>query len=315
MTTTRLARSGHRSPSRDTQATPQRGFFARLPLYTWAGLALNLFAWASSWARLGFWWPYTFFPLWLGFILTLDGLNVAINGTSPLQRSRGRFVALFLFSSPFWWVFEGLNVPVQNWQYHYDHPYSPLSHLFWTSLDFSTVLPAVMELVELVAAIPGLRPRLPATTAGRRLPVWLALALIALGVVMLWLPFAYPQRAFPLVWLCLIFLLDPINNLAGRKSASAHLLARDWRFFVTAPLATLICGFFWEMWNSRALPGWSYTVPYVNAPPYLFGAPVPHLFEMPLPGYSGYLPFGIELFAMYQFALLILRMRRDNLAV
>jgi len=42
---------------------------------------------------------------------------------------------------------------------------------------------------------------------------------------------------------------------------------------------------------------------------------VPHLFEMPLPGYSGYLPYGIELFAMYQFALLILRIRRDNLAV
>jgi hypothetical protein len=36
---------------------------------------------------------------------------------------------------------------------------------------------------------------------------------------------------------------------------------------------------------------------------------------MPLIGYTGYLPFGIELFVMYQFALLLLRMRRDNLAV
>jgi hypothetical protein len=69
------------------------------------------------------------------------------------------------------------------------------------------------------------------------------------------------------------------------------------------------------MWNSQALPGWRYTVPYINAPPYLFGGPVPHLFEMPLIGYAGYLPFGIELFVMYQFALLLLRMRRDNLAV
>lgn len=294
---------------------PERGFFARLPLYTWLGLALNLFAWASSWERLGFWWPYTFFPLWLGFILFLDGLNVAISGTSPLKRSWGRFVGLFLFSSPFWWVFEGLNVPAQNWHYYYDHPYTPLSSFFWTSLDFSTVLPAVMELVELFAAIPGLRPRLAADKIGPRLRVSVALALMAVGVAMIWAAFTYPRQAYPFLWLCLIFMLDPINNLLRRKSVSAHLLAHDWRFFVTIPLATLVCGFFWEMWNSQALPGWKYTVPYINTPPYLFGGPVPHLFEMPLVGYLGYLPFGVELFVMYQFSLMLLRMRRDNLVV
>lgn len=312
MTTTHITQAREREEARNT---PERGFFARLPAYTWVGLALNLFAWASSWGRLGFWWPYTFFPLWLGFILTLDGLNVAVSGTSPLKRSKARFVALFLFSSPFWWVFEGLNVPVQNWHYHYDHPYSPIANLFWTSLDFSTVLPAVMELVELVAAIPGLRPQLGPDQVGPRLRPGAAIALIAVGAALLVAPFIAPNQAFGAVWLCLIFLLDPINNLLRRKSASAHMLARDWRFFVTLPLATLICGFFWEMWNSQALPGWWYTVPYINTPPYLFGGPVPHLFEMPLIGYTGYLPFGIELFVMYQFALLLLRRRRDNLAV
>ena len=313
MTTSRITQTTaerHNAPT-----TPERGFFARLPAYTWFGVALNLVAWASSWARLGFWWPYTFFPLWLGFILTLDGLNVAVSGTSPLKRSRARFVALFLFSSPFWWAFEGLNVPVQNWHYRFDHVYSPLSDFFWTSLDFSTVLPAVMELVELVAAIPALRPRLAPDEVGSRLPVGVAVTLVGAGVAMIWLAFIYPQQAFPFVWLCLVFVLDPINNLMRRKSASAHLLARDWRFFVTVPLATIICGFFWEMWNSHALPGWRYTVPYINVPPYLFGGPVPHLFEMPLLGYLGYLPFGVELFAMYQFSLMILRMRRDNLVV
>ncbi len=312
MTSTRITQTRERE---NTSAASVRRLLARLPAYTWIGLVLNLFAWTSSWARIGFWWPYTFFPIWLGFILMLDGLNVAVSGTSPLTRSWKRFVALFLFSSPFWWAFEWLNVPVQNWQYHFDHHYSPLSYVFWTSLDFSTVLPAVMELVELVAAIPGMRPRLRPDVVGPRLPVWAAAALFAVGVVTLVLPFIYPQQAFPLVWLCLAFLLDPITNLAGGKSASAHLLTRDWRFFVTVPLATIICGFFWEMWNSRALPGWSYTVPYINAPPYLFGGPVPHLFEMPLLGYLGYLPFGVELFCMYQFSLMLLRMRRDNIAV
>ncbi|HEX9038490.1 MAG TPA: hypothetical protein VF808_16020 [Ktedonobacterales bacterium] len=287
----------------------------RLPWYTWAGLALNLFSWVSMWGRLGFWWPYMFFPLWLGFILILDGLNIAVSGTSPLARGRGRFVALFLFSSPFWWAFEGLNEPVGNWRYRMDHPYSPLSYVFWTSLDFSTVLPAVMEMAELLAALPALRPRLPAGSAGRLLSVPAALGLIALGGAMFAAPFLWPRQAYGFVWLCLIFLLDPLTNLARRPSVFGRLLAGDWRFIVTLALGALCCGFFWEMWNSRALPGWTYVVPGFNAPPYVLGGPAPHLFEMPLPGYLGYLPFGVELYAMYQFALLLLGVRKDHLGV
>ena len=72
-------------------------------------------------------------------------------------------------------------------------------------------------------------------------------------------------------------------------------------------MAALCDGFFWEMWNWRALPHWYYTVPIVNN--------LPHLFAMPLPGYIGYLPFGIELYAMYQFLLLITRRRQDALII
>jgi hypothetical protein len=277
-----------------------------LPWYAYCGVLLNGLAWISSWARIGPW-PYTFFPLWLGFILLLDGLNVARTGTSPLTRGVGRFVLLFVYSSPFWWVFEALNLPVQNWHYHFDHPYSLLAYIAITSLDFSTVLPAVMELVELFTSFRPLRPLLdpldPGPVASRRT----VLLFVALGIVMLVLPFLLPHYTFGLLWLCLIFLLDPINHLARRKSALGHLLARDWRFFVAIPLAALCCGFFWEMWNSRALPGWWYTVPLVDA--------APHLFAMPLPGYLGYLPFGIELFVMYQFALLLTRQRRDALTI
>jgi hypothetical protein len=282
-----------------------RSFLRRLPVYTYLGALLNGVAWLSSWARIGPW-PYTFFFLWLGFILVLDGLNVARAGTSPLRRGLGSFVLLFLYSSPFWWIFEGLNVPVQNWHYRLDRPYSALGYVAITSLDFSTVLPAVMEIAELLASFRPLRPRLSAPRVGRRAPLPAVLALVALGGLMIWLPFIYPRVAYGLVWLCLIFVLDPINYLAGRKSALGHLLAGDWRFLVTLPLAALCCGFFWEMWNSRALPGWYYTVPGLGQ--------VPHLFAMPLPGYMGYLPFGVELFAMYQFALLVTGRTRDVLS-
>jgi hypothetical protein len=169
-----------------------------------------------------------------------------------------------------------------------------------------------MELMELWSSVPRLRPRLSATEPGPRLTDGWATTLLALGALCVALPFIFPHYAFGLVWLCLIFLLDPINNLLRRRSAFGHLLARDWRFLFTLPLAGVTCGFFWEMWNSRALPGWYYTVPLVDR--------APHLFAMPLPGYLGYLPFAVELFAMYQFLLMVagwvVRQRlRDDLVV
>jgi hypothetical protein len=275
-----------------------RPFWQRIPLYGYAGALLNALAWVSSWARVGPW-PYVFFPLWLGFILALDGVNVARTGTSPWRRGHGRFVALFLCSVPFWWIFEALNLPVGNWHYRWDHAYSPLAMALLETVAFSTVLPAVTEVAELIGSAGGLAGDHGAPRVGPRAPLAVALALMLVGVALIALAVLVPYYAFGGVWLCLIFLLDPINNRAGRPSALGELLAGNWRFFVLWPLAGLCTGFFWEMWNSRALPNWYYTVPLVDG--------APHLFAMPLPGYLGYLPFGVELFVMYQSACLVAR--------
>jgi hypothetical protein len=61
--------------------------------------------------------------------------------------------------------------------------------------------------------------------------------------------------------------------------------AGDWSVAVAAVLAALVCGGFWEMWNYFSLAKWKYSVPLVH------GFPV---FEMPLLGYAGYFPFGLE---------------------
>ena len=59
----------------------------------------------------------------------------------------------------------------------------------------------------------------------------------------------------------------------------------DWRSIWLPAMAALICGFFWEMWNFKSLAHWEYSVPFVQR----F-----HVFEMPVLGYAGYLPFGLE---------------------
>lgn len=302
-----------------------RPFLARIPWYAYAGAALTITAWIISWNRIGTIrglvvfgqtvdiniWGYTFFPLWFGFILFLDGINVARTGTSPLRRGFRGFVVLFILSMPFWWLFEVLNIPVQNWHYILDRPIPMDQPLGWleyhtiSSIDFSTVLPAVMEMAELLAGFAVLRPRLPKDAVGQRLSPLQVVLLMAIGVVGIILTIVSPTYAFGLVWLGPIFLIDPINNLAGVRSAFGRLLAGDWRFIAVLALGALFCGFFWELWNSQALPKWYYTVPLVGD--------TLHLGEMPLPGYLGYLPFGVELFSFYQFVLLILGRRKDNL--
>ena len=54
--------------------------------------------------------------------------------------------------------------------------------------------------------------------------------------------------------------------------------------------AGLICGWFWELWNVFSMPKWVYQVPLVGWP---------KLFEMPILGYGGYLPFALEVFAAW----------------
>ena len=149
----------------------------RLPVYGIVALGVCLAAWASSWLRIDPFYRYSFFPLWFGYILFIDALVVMRQGKSILTRARWGYLLLFLTSSLFWWVFEGLNLPVQNWHYVLDRPYSPFVYFLIASLNFSTVLPAVMETAEFLATFKPLRPHLPASNPGPLLPLWM-LALV-----------------------------------------------------------------------------------------------------------------------------------------
>ena len=59
----------------------------------------------------------------------------------------------------------------------------------------------------------------------------------------------------------------------------------NWSVFFRFSLAALICGLCWETWNWHAYAKWVYAVPWVHR----F-----QIWEMPLIGFAGYLPFGVE---------------------
>lgn len=258
--------------------------------YRWTitiGLLLVAVSWSASWSGRSPLAYHAFFPIWLGYVLVVDALVGFRSGSSLLTRSPRAFAALFICSIPFWWMFELLNLRLDNWRYELPYRYSWLAYHAEASLAFSTVIPAIFETAELWNSL--VRRRLP--LAGRRLdppPLgWLSFS--AAGLVMLLLVLGWPHRFFPLAWISLFFLVDPLVHLAGGRSIAANVATGGWRVVWLLFAAGITCGFFWEMWNARAMPKWTYDISYADSL---------HVFEMPLLGYGGYLPFALETYAL-----------------
>ena len=273
---------------------PRQRASASLPYRFWIGLALIACWWSIAWLQIRPFSDNYFFPLWLGYILAVDGLVLRRTGTSLIARSSWRCLYLFILSVPLWWIFEGLNQVLNNWIYHLPEEYGDIGYTLRASLAFSTVIPAVMVTTELVSTfqVNPLR-KLPALVLGRGT----LLGLHLLGWLMLIAVLTFPDHAFPLVWLALFFLIDPVATDLGGRSVGSFLRNGDWSPVFNIAMGTLICGFFWELWNFYALPKWTYSIPY---------AEFLHIFEMPLLGYGGYIPFGLEIFAFSALAAALL---------
>jgi hypothetical protein len=118
---------------------------------------------------------------------------------------------------------------------------------------------------------------------------WAAAATLATSAAGLVLLGVWPDLFFGLVWVAPLLIVVCLQTLTGRRTIMHALKAGDWRPVIASAAAALICGFFWEMWNIGSLARWEYAIPYVQR----F-----HLFAMPILGYAGYLPFGLECLAI-----------------
>jgi hypothetical protein len=261
---------------------------SKLPRHAWVGLALILIFWTLNWNLPGVRTHWGFFPMWLGYCLAIDGLVLWRTGTSLLKRSPHRYVGLFLVSAPIWWIFELLNVRTRNWTYIGAEIFTPLEYAFWTTLSFTTVIPAVFGSAEFFASFDFLKnfKRGPMIGTDQRT----TLSFFFLGWLMLAFMLIWPNVFFLFIWLSLYFILEPINIWLGNRSLAEWTQKGDWRPIISLWLGVLMTAFFWELWNYFSYPKWIYHV--------AWGGWL-HLFEMPLLGYGGYLPFALELYALY----------------
>ena len=261
----------------------------KFPPRGWIGLGLIIIFWSLNWFGPGVRTGLGFFPLWLGYILLMDSLVFLRKQSSLISRSWWKFILLFLLSVPLWWVFEGLNLRLQNWVYLGRDSFSNLEYAVLASLSFSTVIPAVLESAEFAGSFSFISrlERGPRVDPGRGMEIAVFLSgWLGLTALLLW-----PQIFFPLVWLSVYFILEPINIWLGNDTLVSWLRKGDWRPIGALFAGVLITGFFWEMWNFYSFPKWIYSIPYADCC---------RLFEMPLLGYGGYLPFSLEIFAYFQ---------------
>jgi hypothetical protein len=200
-----------------------------------------------------------------------------------------------------WWVFELLNWRLQNWHYVGRELFSDLEYFFLASLSFSTVIPAVFGTAELFAGAsfvrnlgkgPWIRNNLFTTTG-------FAFAGLGMFVAMM----VWPNLFFPFLWISLYFVSGAINVWLGNRSLTERTMHGDWRPVIALFLGGVTCGFFWEFWNYFSYPKWVYSVPWGG---------FAHVFEMPLLGYGGYLPFALELFALYHLILGLLGRQKTD---
>ncbi len=236
-----------------------------------------------------------YFPLiWLGYILTVDALIYKLRGNSLISNRFPQFLGMIIISALFWWIFEFMNIPVQNWNYSglegiAQSGGNAAKNLFGM-LSFATVLPAFFETVELIRSVHLFdKAKLKKK---HKITKHFLYAMFTFGIIGFLAPLFIPAFTFPLVWLSFFFLLDPINYLHRQPSIVGHLKDRKLTVPFSLLLAGIVMGFLWEFWNYWAIPKWTYNVPFVG----FF-----KLFEMPILGYLGYFPFAFELYAMYWF--------------
>ena len=258
------------------------------PYWGWlSGLFLLCF-WMLAWGRFTWFKPlqsFTFAPLWTSYVVFVNALTFRRTGDCLLTQKSRYLVALFPASALFWWYFEYLNRFAQNWYYIGQELFSPVIYVVHATVAFSTVLPAVMSTAELLQSYPALsrtRFQRPLVLGSRRIQGGAILALASCGLICV---AVWPDAWYPVLWFSPFLILVSVQVLLCEESVLQKLERGEWNALTLPALAALVCGVFWEMWNHYSYPKWAYSIPYVQR----F-----QIFEMPVLGYFGYLPFGLQ---------------------
>jgi hypothetical protein len=275
---------------------------AGLPPWFWIGLAasagtlvftslhLRRPVWLNDWALL---------PLWWGFILVMDGLVYHRNaGRSLYATATTELIAMGVLSISGWLIFEYFNFFIRlNWYYPLAGLITHDKFLIYAVLGSSAFIPMAFEWYQFLCTFPGLAVKYrngPKLAWSKGVRITIGLVAFAGLVASAW----FPDDLFFIVWLSPLIILSIALGMLGIWTPFVSIKERgDWSFLLVFAPTFLFQGILLEGANWLSVehtaagqingfnPGyWTYVIPYVNQV---------HIFEMPLLGYLGYLPFSV----------------------
>lgn len=220
---------------------------------------------------------YTYPIAWWGLLPVLDAWNLKQRGLS-LWNGRARHFLLITvpLSVLFWLLFEVFNLAAPQWHYRGGiHDIS--AQALFGFVSFATVIPIMVECYWVLGGEFCLPAGVSSLFRRRRM------ASIVVGLLFAAIPFC--NRVFWFnqgIWLAPAFVLLPFSRIRPCKRAGG--------FVAALVFSALLAGLLWESLNYWARTHWEYLI--------LPGAP--HLFQMPLPGYIGFIPFGLTALVLYE---------------
>ena len=263
-------------------------------LVVWGGTLIFLMGhftspkWFLNWAYV---------PLYWGLTFVLDGIVYKrTGGKSIFNNAPKELIGIGVSSVTGWLIFEYFNFFVQEYWYY------PMGDLIQDDEFFvyaifasSALLPLAFELYSLFNSFPSwvnMYKKGPKITLGK--PVQIVLLLLAFAG--LFFMSFYPTWLCPVIWVSPLIIITVSLDMVGLWTPFSSIKKGNWTPVLFMALTYLVAGFMLEGQNYLSAthenglpiteyPGyWVYNVPFVNR----F-----HLFEMPVVGFYGYLPFGI----------------------
>jgi hypothetical protein len=221
---------------------------------------------------------YTYAITWWGLLTVIDEWNWRRRRLSIWRECPLRFFLVTApFSVAFWLIFELLNLASPQWRYRGDLT-SIGEEAIFGFVSFATVTPIIVEFHWLTAGSFHLPSDvLRFIRRNERL-------LIAGGILLLLLPLFH--HTFWLnqgMWIAPAFLVIPLVAL----SAGPTTVGRTAREIA---VTGILSGIAWELLNWFSRSHWEY----------LILPTTPHLFQMPVIGYLGFIPFAFAALICYE---------------
>lgn len=280
--------------------TPKTFPKVSLPIWFWIGLVMfavtltvlwgkfNEPKWLINWAVL---------PLFWGFTLMLDGwVYIRKGGSSIIRNSLQKLIGIGVASISGWMIFEYLNFFVdENWLYPMGGLIPPAEFMLYAMIGSSGLLPMAFEWYSLLLTFEKFKYKY---SQGPKItfPSWLQTLCMILCFAGLFAISFFPNDLSGLLWIAPLVVISVALCKLDIWTPFRSVRDGNWGPLLIMALTYFIQGVLCECWNyfsAYHVNGqpitvnpdyWTYSIPFVN---------VLHVFEMPLLGLLGYLPFGV----------------------